>query len=71
MIYFSIYLIGFALVLGIFGIPQLIKAKSEPLDDPSIWVAIPVIALLWPLILSAFLALAALALLFWLIDLIL
>lgn len=63
MIYFYVYLIGFAVVLGIFGIPQLIKVKkSKPIVDPSIWIAIPVIALIWPFILSALLLLAALAL---------
>lgn len=69
MIYFTIYLIGFALVIGIFGIPQLIKAKSEPIDDPSIWIAIPAIAFIWPFVASAFLVLLALALIFWLVDL--
>jgi hypothetical protein len=70
MIYFSIYIIGFALVLGIFGIPPLIRAhKDSEHVDSSIWVAIPVIALIWPFIASAFLILAALALIFWLVDL--
>jgi hypothetical protein len=69
-IYFSIYIAGFALVLGLFGIPQLVKGRheEEPID-PSVWIAIPVIAFIWPIIAAAFLTLAVLALLFWLVDL--
>jgi hypothetical protein len=74
MIYIVIYIIGFALVLGIFGIPLLIEVhqKDGPSDgpiDPSVWIALPIIAFIWPLIASAFLALATIALLLWLADL--